>query len=94
MLELLVNQILREILDEIRENGIFSVMSDETSDQNRQQQLVILVRHVGRNFEIEESLFGLYYYYYYYYYIFKWKSEWKEDMQTNINHVKWLSLHN
>lgn len=60
MLELLAKHIQREILNEIRENGVFSVMADETSDQSRQEQLVILVRHVDKNLEIEENLLGLY----------------------------------
>ena len=49
---LMANNILREILHEIREVGMYAIIGDETSDVRLKEQLCICIRWVDDNFDI------------------------------------------
>ena len=52
---LMANNILREILHEIREDGMYAILGDETSDVSLKEQLYICIRWVDDNFDIHEA---------------------------------------
>ena len=54
------NQVLRTILIPIKENGIYSLMSDEWTDITNLEQLLICVRTVNDNLEVFECFLGFY----------------------------------
>ena len=60
LLTLMSNQVLRTILIPIKENGIYSLMSDEWTDIANLEQLSICVRTVNDNLEVFECFLGFY----------------------------------
>ena len=60
LLTLMSNQVLRAILIPIKENGIYSLMSDEWTDIANLEQLSICVRTVNDNLEVFEHFLGFY----------------------------------
>nr|XP_004227401.1 zinc finger MYM-type protein 1-like [Ciona intestinalis] len=44
----------------IKVSKFFSIISDETSDVSRQEQISICLRHVDESFKVNESLIGLF----------------------------------
>ena len=60
LLTLMSNQVLRNILLPIRENGIYSIMSDEWTDIANIEQLLICVRTVNDNLKVFERFLGFY----------------------------------
>ena len=57
---LMSNQVLRTILISIKENGIYSLMSDEWTDIANLEQLSICVRTVNDNLEVFEHFLGFF----------------------------------
>ena len=55
MITLMSNKILRELLAEIREAEIFSLIADEATDVCNKEQLCITIRWVNQSFEIYET---------------------------------------
>ena len=60
LLTLMSNQILRPILIPIKENGIYSLMSDEWTDIANLDLLSLCVRTVNDNLEVFELFLGFY----------------------------------
>ena len=60
LLTLMSNQVLRAILIPIKENGIYSLMSDEWTDIANLEQLSNCVRTVNDSFEVFERFLGFY----------------------------------
>ena len=60
LLTLMSNQVLRTILIPIKENGIYSLMSDEWTEIGNSEQLSICVRTVNDNLEVFEHFLGFY----------------------------------
>lgn len=60
MINLFSNYIVREIVDEIRANGVFGVMIDGTQDITGKEQECICIRHVDSELEVHEHFIGLY----------------------------------
>ena len=60
LLTLMSNQVSTNILVPIRENGIYSIMSDEWTDIANIEQLSICVRMVNDNLEVFERFLGFY----------------------------------
>ena len=52
---LMANQVLRDILCEIREASIFALLADEASDVSLKEQLCICIRWVDEKFTIHEA---------------------------------------
>ncbi|XP_062585373.1 zinc finger MYM-type protein 1-like [Saccostrea cucullata] len=59
MLQVMALKILRDVASNIRENGYFSIMVDETTDQSNREQVVIVIRHVDSNLDVHEEFIGL-----------------------------------
>lgn len=55
MVRLMSNQVLREILAEIRAASFFSLIVDETSDVSHCEQMCISIRWVSDNLQIHED---------------------------------------
>lgn len=51
--------LLRKVLSDIHDAGIFAVLADETRDITNQEQLAICIRWVDAKFDIHEDLIGL-----------------------------------
>jgi hypothetical protein len=49
MLKVMALKILRDVALNIRDNGYFSIMVDETTDQSNCEQVVIVIHHVDRD---------------------------------------------
>ena len=60
MLQIMSNNILRNVLDSVHEDNEFSIIIDETTDVSRKEQVSISVRTVGKQFEVRERFLGLY----------------------------------
>ena len=60
LLTLMSNQALRPILISIKENGIYSLMSDEWTDIANLDLLSLCVRTVNDNLEVFELFLGFY----------------------------------
>ena len=60
LLTLMPNQVLSTILIPIKENSIYSLMSDEWTDIANLEQLSICVRTVNDNLEVFERVLGIY----------------------------------
>ena len=60
LLTLMSNQVLRTILIPIKENGIYSLMSNEWTDIANLEELSICVRTVNDNLEVSECFLGFY----------------------------------
>ena len=60
LLTLMSNQVLRAILIPIKENGIYSLMSNEWTDIANLERLSICVRTVNGNLEVFERFLGFY----------------------------------
>lgn len=59
IIKLMGNTVLREILVDIREAKWFTVLADETRDINNQEQLVVCIRWVNKDYEVCEDPVGL-----------------------------------
>ncbi|XP_048732510.2 zinc finger MYM-type protein 1-like [Ostrea edulis] len=59
MLQVMALKILQDVASNIRENGYFSIMVDETTDQSNCEQVVIVIRHVDRDLNVHEDFIGL-----------------------------------
>ena len=55
MIGLMSMEILREILSEIREVGIISLIADEATDTSQKEQLCVTIRWVDSEFQIHET---------------------------------------
>lgn len=53
-------EILRSVLDDVRQAKWFSIMADETMDVAYKEQLVVCVRWVDDSFNIHEDMLGLF----------------------------------
>ena len=58
ILTLMGNQLLRTLLEDIREAGCFAIMADETRDISNVEQLVICIRWVDQKFSVHEDPLG------------------------------------
>ena len=56
---LMGQHLLRKLLCDIHDAGIFAVLADETRDITNQEQLAICIRWVDAKFDIHEDLIGL-----------------------------------
>ena len=56
---LMGHHLLRALLRNIQEVGVFSVLADETRDVSNHEQLAICIRWVDAEFVIHEDLIGL-----------------------------------
>ena len=59
LLEIMALEVLRDLLDEIRQSKFFSYMCDETSDLSNLEQLVVCIRWIDEWFEAHEDFIGL-----------------------------------
>lgn len=59
MLQVMALKILRDVAAHIREDGFFSIMVDETTDQSNREQVVIVIRHVDSDLNVQEEFIGL-----------------------------------
>lgn len=59
MLLVMALKILRDVAAHIREDGFFSIMVDETTDQSNREQVVIVIRHVDSDLNVQEEFIGL-----------------------------------
>ena len=55
MATLMSNVVVREILSEIREMAIFSLIADEATDVSHKEQLCITIMWVDNSFQIHET---------------------------------------
>lgn len=55
MIALMGMEILRGVLSEIREVGIFSLIADEATDTSQKEQLCVTIRWVDSEFQIHET---------------------------------------
>ena len=60
LLDIMARQVLSSKLDEIRMNGIFSIMCDEYTDCSNKEQMSFCVRTVDEGFEANEVFLGFY----------------------------------
>ena len=59
ILKLMAFTMLRDIAKNIDDNVLFSIMADEVTDSNNNEQLVICIRWVDNNFEVHEDFIGI-----------------------------------
>ena len=52
-------RILRDVAVNIREDGYFSIMVEETTEQSNREQVVILLHHVDSELNVHESVWCL-----------------------------------
>ena len=52
-------RILRDVAVNIREDGYFSIMVEETTEQSNREQVVNLLRHVDSELNVHESVWCL-----------------------------------
>lgn len=52
-------KIQRDVAAHIREDGFFSIMVDETTDQSNREQVVIVIRHVDSDLNVQKQFIGL-----------------------------------
>ena len=60
LFDLMVQQVFREKLKEIREHDFFAIMADEYTDIRNLEQLSMCLRAVSDDLEIEENFLGFY----------------------------------
>lgn len=60
ILQIMALGILRHIARNIRENGFFKIMADETTNQSNREQVVVVLRYVDSDFVVHEEFLGLY----------------------------------
>ena len=60
ILTLLHHTVMRQLISNMRNNGYFAIIIDETTDLSVEEHVSICVRHVSNNFTIEESFLGFY----------------------------------
>ena len=60
LIDIMAQEVLRDLLAEIRESGFFSFMCDETTDSSNLEQCVCCIRWCSDDFEVFEDLIGLY----------------------------------
>ena len=59
MIKLMSNVVVRQILSEIREATIYSIIADEATDITQKEQLWLTIRSVDNNFRIHKDLVEL-----------------------------------
>ena len=60
ILQVMALSILREVATNIRKDGFFTIMVDETTDESNREQMVIVLRHVDDHLNTHEEFIGLY----------------------------------
>ena len=60
LLEIMAHFVLHGKIEEIRENGFFSIMVDEYTDVSNKEQLSFCLRSVNENLEVQEDFLGFY----------------------------------
>ncbi|XP_041374745.1 52 kDa repressor of the inhibitor of the protein kinase-like [Gigantopelta aegis] len=60
ILQVMAPGILRQVAKNIRDDGFFTIMADETTDQSNREQVVIVLRHVDSDLTVYEEFTGLY----------------------------------
>lgn len=60
MLQVMALGILRKIAANIRKNGHFTIMADETTDKSNREQVVLVIRHVDSELYVHKEFIGLY----------------------------------
>lgn len=60
MIEIMSNSILRKVVESIKSADFYCMMSDETTDISKKEQMVFVVRWISDTFDIHESCLGLY----------------------------------
>ena len=60
LIDIMAQEVLRDLLAEIRQSGFFSFMCDETTDSSNLEQCVCCIRWCSDDFEVFEDLIGLY----------------------------------
>jgi len=60
MLQLMANSVLRQLSEDVRNNGYFAVIVDETTDISTTEQVSICIRHVDDSINIYEDFLGVY----------------------------------
>ena len=60
LLEIMALEVLRDLLDEIRESGFYSFMCDETTDLSNSEQCVNVLRWVDDSLQVMEDFIGLF----------------------------------
>lgn len=55
MIALMSNKVVRQILSEIREVSIYSIIADEATDISQKEQLCLTIRWVDSNFRVHED---------------------------------------
>ena len=59
IIEIMALEILREVIQSVKNANFYSIMADETQDVSNTEQLSFFVRSVGENFEVFEYFIGL-----------------------------------
>ena len=60
MMKVMALRVLREIAESLQNAPFFTVMVDETADVSNVEQVVICLRWVSEDFNIQEEFIGLY----------------------------------
>ena len=60
MIEHMSHTLLRQLTDEIRQDGYYAIIVDETTDIATREQVSMCVRHVDDNWNISEDFVGMY----------------------------------
>ena len=60
IINIMSQQIVRDIAFEVREADFFSILADETADISNREQLVICLRWVDDKLQVHEEMVGLY----------------------------------
>lgn len=60
ILNIMAQQVLLNIINYIKEAGIFSILVDETQDLSRHEQVSFIIRFVDDSFQIHEKFLGFY----------------------------------
>ncbi|XP_041369742.1 zinc finger MYM-type protein 1-like [Gigantopelta aegis] len=60
ILQVMALGFLRQVAKNIRDDGRFTIMADETTDQSNREQVVIVLRRVDSDLTVYEEFIGLY----------------------------------
>ena len=60
LLSIIGDQIIQQIVKQVKEAKIFAVIVDETQDIAKHEQVAVVLRYVNENLEVHESFVGFY----------------------------------
>ena len=53
-------RILRKVANSVLADAFFTIMADETTDVSNREQVVLVLRHVDKELNVQEDFIGLY----------------------------------